>query len=240
MRNHHLTSSLVALLLCAAAGCATDGAAGDGTPVTGTSTYRDSSTTADGSPHQAAAPPAQSATVSLAVHGTGTLSGVDVSCPDAATGQFAALYQGQASLADGGTLSGALAATGEVTTPSGCTVSDLTVAAVTGITVRAELDATTTNCQTYCDASARADAESACEGNADQATCRSQAEASAAASCNTACTTQAHAIVAEASLGTGALGTIDADALHAGAFGDVDATFTFDHMEDAQGNRVHP
>ena len=240
MRNLHLTSSILSVLLCAAAGCATDGGAGDGTPVTGASTYRDSSTATDGSPHQAAAPPAQTATVSLAVDGTGTLSGVDVTCPDAAAGQFEALYHGQASIDGGGTLSGTLAAAGDVTTPSGCTISDLTVAAVTGVTLRAELEATTTNCQTYCDASARADAESECAGNADEATCRSQAQASAAASCNTACTTQAHAIVAEVSLGIDALGAIDADALHAGAFGDVDAGFTFDHLEDAQGNRLHP
>jgi len=240
MRNHRLTSSLLVLLVSAAAGCAADGAAGDGTPVTGTSTYRDSSTAADGSPHQAAAPPAQTARVALVVDGTATLSGAGVSCPDAAAGRFRARYAGQAAVDGGGTLSGTLAAAGTVTTPSGCAVSDLTVAAVTGVTLRAELDATTVNCQSYCDASARADAESSCQGSADQATCRSQAEASAAASCNTACTTQAHAIVAELSLGLGSLGTVDADTLHAGAFGDVDAAFTFDHLEDADGNRVHP
>ena len=239
MQTKPFSISRLSFILLAIAAC-TDGGAGGGTTVTGTSTYRDSRTNPDGTQHQAAAPPAQTASASLAVDGTGTLSGVDARCLDGATGQFHALYDGQASLAGDGTLSATLAAAGDVTTPSGCAIPDLVVGAVTGVHVRVELDATTTNCQSYCDASARADAESACETSTDQATCRSQAEASASASCQTACTTQAHAIVAEASLGAGALGTIDADALHAGALGNVDTSLTFDHMEDADGNRVHP
>jgi hypothetical protein len=215
--------TIVSLTACTSSSPATD--------VSGHAVYRDAATNADGSAHTAARPPAQAARVTLEIHGTGTMSGLDASCLDAASGQFRAVYHGDAQLADGGAMTAALDAAGAITTPSGCTIPSLTVGAVTGVTVRAELDATTTNCQSYCDASARADAEAQCGSAADQASCRASAEASASASCRTTCTSQSHAIVAETSLGIATLGQLDADQLRAGAFGAMSADFTFDRLQ---------
>ncbi|HTJ41080.1 MAG TPA: hypothetical protein VL463_03265 [Kofleriaceae bacterium] len=201
------------------------------TDVSGHAIYRDSTTNSDNTPHQAAQPAAQQAKVTLEVRGTGTMSGLDASCLDGASGQFQALYHGDASLGSSGSVDAALDAAGTITTPTGCAIPTLTVGAVTGVTLRAELDTTTENCDTYCAASARADAESQCAGQADEASCRASAEASAQASCKTTCTTQSHAIVAETDLGIAALGQLTADQLKAGAFGSLTADLTFAHLE---------
>ena len=85
------------------------------------------------------------------------------------------------------------------------------------------ITATTQSCKSYCEASARADAEAQCGATASAASCRAQAESTAAASCQTTCTTQAHSIVAEASLATSLFGGIDLNDLEAGSLGDLEA-----------------
>ena len=207
------------------------------TQVMGQAVYRDAMTDHTGAPQQPAAPPPQTANVTVTVDGTGTIPQVDQRCATDPVGAFEAHYAGSASLSSGSAYVAAIASgSGQLTTPSGCAVSNLTVGAITDVVVRAELAVNTENCQTYCAASARADAEAQCGATADEATCRADAESSAAASCQTTCTTQAHAIVAEISLGASALGQMTADQLRAAAFGDLSANLTFDHLEDASGN----
>jgi hypothetical protein len=226
MRNSLLLiSSLMIVAAC------TDSGAGGGSDVSGASTYRDAVTSSDGTARAPAKPAPQTMRVSMDVRGTGTMSGLDATCLDGTAGQFHAVYRGNASLTDGGSVAAALDAAASLTTPSGCTIPSLSAAAVTDVKVRAELDATTTNCSSYCEASARADAEAQCAGHADQAACRASAETSAAASCTTTCTQHSHVIVAETSLAASALGTVDADALRGGLFGALHADFTFDHLE---------
>lgn len=221
-------------VLCVSILAACGGGGGDSTDssVQGVATYRDASTDATGASRDPAAPPAQSATVTVTIRGNGTLTGLDPTCLDSASGQFDALYAGDAQLdSDGGYISSMGASDAALTTPSGCEIPDLTVGVITDIVVRAELDATTANCDSYCSASARADAEAECSAAPDRATCWSNTEASAKASCQTSCTTQSHAIVAETTIGAGGLGDLDADALRAAAFGELDADLTFDALE---------
>jgi hypothetical protein len=235
---HHASFRLRSILFFSLLISACDGNDA-GTTINGTGSYRDASTNPDGTAHAADQPAAADVSVSLVVRGTGQMKGLDASCLDGTSGQFRALYAGTTRLGDGGAVTASLDAAAAITTPSGCTVPDLSVAAVTGVTVRAELAATTTSCESYCAASARADAEAQCAGKADQVTCRTQAETSASASCRTTCTQQAHVIVAETSLAATLLGSVDADQLRAGAFGDLHADLRFDHMEDASGHAVH-
>src|SRR5204862_6466018 len=101
----------------------------------------------------------------------------------------------------------------------------------TDVVIRAELDATTQNCDTYCSASARADAEAQCSAAPDRASCWANAEGAAKASCMTECTTQSPTIVAETTIGASALGDLDADAIRAAAFGAITANLTFDTLE---------
>ena len=229
-----LRLSLLASCICSLVACGGDGGGDTGTEVQGVARYRDAQADAAGAPHEPAAPPAQDATITVTVRGTGTLSGVDPTCLDQATGQFHALYTGDAALDGTGGYVSSLAQAGAVLeTPSGCAIPDLTVGVVTDIVVRAELPVTTANCQSYCDASARAEAEAACEAAPDRAACWTSAEADARAACTTECTTQTTSIVAEATIGASALGDLelDADALRAAALGELDVDLTFDALE---------
>jgi hypothetical protein len=225
MRNSILFVSCAAVAACSS----NDDTASTG--VTGQAIYRDSTTNDDGSPHEAARPSPQTARVSLTVTGTGQASGLDLSCLDGTSGQFQALYTGSASVGDAGAVTATIASAAAITTPSGCVIPNLTVGAVTGVKLHAELDATTENCTAYCAASARADAEARCAGSANEASCRASAESSAQASCTTTCTTQSHAISADTELGAAAIGQLDADQLRAGGFGALQADLTFAQLD---------
>jgi hypothetical protein len=228
MQRIHVLSLSVFL----AVGCGGGDDPDTGSEVQGLTAYRDSSTDASGATRDPATPPAQSANVTVTVRGNGTLSGLDPTCLDSATGQFHALYDSTAQLdGDGGYVSSMAAADAVLQTPSGCAIPDLTVGVITDVVVRAELDVTTANCDTYCAASARADAEAECAAAPDRATCWAAAEADAAAACQTECTTQAEHIVAEASVSGSLLGELDADALRAAALGELEADLTFDALE---------
>lgn len=226
-------SALVACsTLIVVVGCTTDG--GDaGTEVSGTAVYRDAETDQAGVPIQAAAPPPQSARISILVKGSGQIPEIDPQCALDPAGMFEAHYLGTLAMSDGNVYAATVASgSGELQTPSGCAIPNLTVGVITDIVVRGELAANTTNCETFCSASARADAEAQCGASASTAECRAQYEAQASAQCTQTCTTTASNIVAEVSLAASLLGNIDADALRAAALGELHADLTFDHTED--------
>ncbi len=207
------------------------------TSVTGQAVYRDAATDHAGAQAEPAAPPAQGAKLSIVVEGAGTIPELDPQCALDPTGSFEATYLGTLDLSSDRIYASAFgAAAGSITTPSGCAIPELTVGVITDVRVRAELTANTQNCETYCAAAARADAEEQCGATA--AECRASAEAAASASCTTTCTTETHVIVAETSLLASLFGDIDAEALQAAALGDFEANLTFDHMEDRDGHVI--
>jgi hypothetical protein len=229
MSNHHLTLFFV---LTTVAGCTSD----DDTSasVSGQAVYRDAATEHDGAPRTAATPASQDAQVSIIVKGTGQIPQLDPKCALDPAGVFEARYLSTTTMKDGDIYT-ATVASGELQTPSGCAIPELTIGVITDVVVRGELTITTANCQSFCDASARADAEAQCGATSTAATCRAQYEAQASARCQTTCTTEARAIVAETSLSATLLGGLDADALRAAALGELTADLTFDHLEDEDG-----
>jgi hypothetical protein len=207
--------------------------------LSGTAVYRDSTTDHAGATKPAATPPAQSARISLVVKGSGTIPDLDSQCALDPAGQFEAHYLSTMTVSDGDAYTATVAkGSGQLQTPSGCEVPNLTVGVLTDVVVRGELTINTTNCETYCSAQARADAEAQCGASATAAMCRTQYEAQASGQCQTTCTTKAHAIVAEVSLSATLLGDLDADALRAAALGELTADLTFDHLEDAEGKHL--
>ena len=200
-----------------------------GTSVSGQAVYRDATTDHSGTQRSPSSPPAQEAKLSMTIKGTGTIPQVDPQCVTDPAGKFEARYLGMASIDDNVYL--ASFASGKITTPSGCEIPELTVGVVTEIVVRGELNTTTQNCQTYCEASARADAEAQCGASSSAAACRAQAESSAAAQCNTTCTTQKTKIVAETTIGVGTLGQVDASSLRSATFADLEGKLVFDALE---------
>lgn len=229
MRSYTLFITMLCTALTAACGSEEESTS----QVSGAMRYDDASTDASGNPREAEAPPpGTSIAVTVEVRGTGTLEGLDPQCLDGASGQFHALFDGAAVVDDDGAYVAAVGeGGGQIETLSGCAIPDLTVGLITDVVVRAEIEATTAQCESYCAASARAAAEAECAGSSDQASCRAAAESSASASCTTECTTQRDVIVAEASLAASLLGDLDAEALRAAALGDFTANLTFDHME---------
>jgi hypothetical protein len=208
----------------------------DTASLSGSATYRDAATDHDGATKPAATPPAQSARVSIVVKGTGTIPEIDPQCALDPAGQFEAHYLSTMSVTGDEVYSASVAeGSGQIQTPSGCAIRNLTVGLITDVVVRGELSINTTNCETFCSARARADGEAQCGASASAATCRAQYEAQASAQCQTTCTTKAHAIVAEVSLAASLLGDLDANALRAAALGELTANLTFDHLEDADG-----
>jgi hypothetical protein len=203
-----------------------------GTEIAGLAQYRDSATDHDGTARQPATPPPQQATAVVVVEGTGTFPQLDPACALDPAGAFTATFLGELTLsADGAYLAVLGAGSGTITTPSGCTLADLELGLVTDVRVRAELAATTENCSTYCEASARADAEAACGASAEAASCRTTAEAEARAACTTTCTRERTAIVAETSLRASVLAGLDAEMLRAAALGELQVHLVFDRAE---------
>lgn len=229
--------SLVTLLFVVGCGGNDDGRPSTTTAeLSGTSTYRDAETNHDGTERAPSAPPAQEADVFLLVKGSGQIPNVDPQCATDPAGAFEARFLSTATISpDEAYLAAFGESSGQITTPSGCEIPELTVGVVTDVIVRAELTINTENCQTYCEAHARAQAEAECGASPAAAQCRGAAEADATSQCTTTCTTQAHVIAAELSLGASALGTLDATKLRGAAFGELSADLTFDRLEDDQG-----
>lgn len=229
---HHLALASITVLAVACG----DDPSGSGEAVRGGIAYRDATTDHAGASRDPAAPPAQSATLTLIARGTATIPELDPRCAADPVGRFEARYVGSMVVDGGGAYTALIAGgSGAITTPSGCELPELTVGAITEVVVRAELDATTQTCQTYCQASARADAEQACGAHAAAASCRADLESQAAATCTSTCTTSAHAIAGEASVDASLLGELDVDALRAAAFGELEVDLVLDAMIDADG-----
>jgi hypothetical protein len=225
------------LLSCCLFACGGGDGSEPSTNVTGQAVYRDSSTDHAGIEQAPAAPPAQGATITIVVQGTGDIPTIDPQCALDPSGSFEAHYLGTLNLSDDDVYASSFGdAATQIQTPSGCEIPDLTVGVITDVRIRGELVANTQNCQTYCAATARANAEESCGATASSAECRATAETEATAACTTTCTTETHVIVAETSLVASLFGDLDARALRAAALGELEANLTFDHMEDAEGN----
>jgi hypothetical protein len=232
-----MTSRLAMLSFALVACGGGEGGEEPATNVTGQAVYRDAATDHAGAQAEPAAPPAQGAKLSLVIEGSGDIPELDPQCSLDPAGSFEAHYLGTLDLGDGSAyVSSFGSAAGEIVTPSGCEIPELTVGLVTDIRIRAELTANAANCESYCAASARANAEQECGATASSATCRAEAEATAQASCTTTCTTETHVIVAETSLAASLFGNLDAEMLQAAAFGELEVDLVFDHMEDQDGN----
>jgi hypothetical protein len=217
--------------------CTSDGDAG--AELSGKAVYRDSTTDHAGAPKAPDAPPPQNAHISMVVKGSGQIPQLDPQCALDPAGQFEAHYLGTLSASDGNVYAASIAeGSGTIQTPGGCAIPDLSVGLITDVVVRGDLTVNMTNCETYCTASARADAESQCGATASASTCRAQYETQASARCTQTCTTKASTIRAEISLTASILGELDAEALRAAAFGDLAADLTFDHMLDGNGERL--
>jgi hypothetical protein len=243
MTNLRRSLFLTSLALITTAACSSDDDGGTGgddaeTAVSGKALYRDASTDHTGQPHAAAAPAEQDVSLSIDVRGTGTLEGLDAQCSlEGASGQFEGVYQGSASLGDDGLFAELLASTAaSFQTPAGCEIPDLSIAAMTEIVVRAEITATTANCEAFCSAHARAEAEAECGATADAAACRADAEGELAGSCTTSCVAETHHIVAETALSADAVAAINAAGLTGTALGELDVDLVFDRVVDAEGN----
>lgn len=216
-----------------------NGTSSNTSQLTGDASYRDATTSDSGAPQQPSAPPAQQVDVRLEIQGTGTIPQIDPKCATDPVGAFVATYSSNAEISNGGGYAGAVASSsGTITTPSGCAIQSLTVGAVTSAKLVADLQITTENCQTYCEARARADAETQCGATASAATCRVQMESSLAASCQTTCTSQAHSIHAEADVTASALGQLTADELKAASFADLETKLEFATLVDASGHTL--
>jgi hypothetical protein len=232
MQKHTLFVSTLVIAIAVAA-CGGD-ADDTGAQAQGIAACRDATMNADGTAREPTPPPAQDARLEVTVSGTGTLDGIDPTCLDQASGQFRAIYDGTMAVGDDGAYVASLAEIdGRLESPLGCAIDNVTAGVVTDVVVRAEIEATTANCDWYCAAHGRAEAQAECSARPDRATCWSTVEAEAGAACRAACTTDTDLIVAEISLGAGAIGTgeLDGDALRAAAFGDMQVDVTFDHFE---------
>lgn len=228
-------SAYTAMTIAAAACGGADSTAD--TEATGEARFADAETRPDGTANEPARP--QSGfTVSVEVAGSGSLSGLDASCLDGATGQFEGLLGGTAEIDDGVYVAGVASGQGSFSTPSGCAIPDLEITALTRVVVRAELVASVQTCESYCSAKARQSAEGECSGSGDQASCRAAAEGDYSASCEVACEGSEHRIVAETEMSTAARAELLASQVAGSSLGTIAADLTFDHIEDGAGDPV--
>jgi hypothetical protein len=185
---------LIALL----AGCG-----GDRAQIAGDATYADASAMAAG----------QTTSVMVIMTGTGSIPYPDPDCSTDTPGAWQAIFNADADVADNGAYAASLEWM-ELTQPTGCKLSALDAAVVTGIDIHAEIPSTVDSCHTYCDAKTRAD------GNI-----------SGWETCQNKCTTQSRAIAADVSIGTGGIGQLDASLVREAAFHNLSASLTFDHLQ---------
>ncbi len=225
------------------AACAEPQADGE-TEATGKATYRDAETEPGGGPRTpervSPQPASDPMRVEILVDGTATFQVTEPQCQlDQASGAFDGLYEGEATIDDDGVyLASFASADATFETPSDCTLPELSIGTLTGVVVRAELTTTQQNCDTYCAAKARSEAEAECEGDADEATCRAAAESSYEATCETACAPSTHRIVARTALGVSALADLNASALTGTGLGTLEVDLMFDRIEDEDGQVV--
>jgi hypothetical protein len=169
------------------------------------------------------------------------MSGLQPECVlDGAAGAFEGEYAGEATIEDDGAYVAALASsTAQFFTPSGCLVPELEIAALTEVVVRASITATQPNCDAYCAAKARSEAEAECGATATSSTCRAAAGSEYQASCSIACSDGTdYRIVAETELSATAVAELSASQLSGLALGELSVDLTLDRIEDGQGQVV--
>lgn len=230
-------STRVGFLALAALAACTDDDGADKTStesaVTGKAVYRDAATDDTGNAREPAAPPPQQdVAFHVRLEGSASLLDLAPGCLLDPNGQFEAHYAGTLAIGEDGTCTGNLAESStRLVTAAGCLISDLEVGSVERVVVRAELTPTTTNCESYCEAHGRAEAELACSAATSVSECRATHAANTAASCRTTCMQRAHRIAAETSLDANAFAGLDADQLRAAALGRLVVDLEFDRME---------
>lgn len=224
----HLATASLALTAC------TTGEADVDTNASGHAVYRDATADHQGQSVAAARPDPQDIMLTMEVSGTASLPELEPRCAlDEVSGQVTALFAGEAVIDDEGVYTAALAS-GEATFVSagGCTLPPLELTAMTEVVVRAELEATTASCETYCQAGARAEGEAVCGAEPAAAGCRGETEAEYAASCTTACESEStRVIVAETSLSATAIAELNARTATGSGLGELDVDLVFDHIE---------
>lgn len=207
-------------------------------------TYRDAETEADGSPKEPAAPEEDSGPpmwVEVVVDAAAELDVSDPSCSlDGLGNSLEVLYSGEAVINDDGTYVAVFSSSeAEIIGAPECTLPDLSISAVTGVSVQGWYETTTQRCETYCESSARAEAEQACEGSSDEASCRAEAEAEHEASCTTSCEdAETYAIFAEASLGADQVAEVSTNMVSGDGMGSISADLRFEALVDSEGNTV--
>ena len=230
---------ILILLTLLALGC---GEADGETSATGAATYEDAETTREGSSAEPASPEdGTEMTVVLEVDGSGDFSISDPQCSlSGASGAVEGLYEGEGTVDGDGVYVASFASTNATfETPDGCEVPEVEVSAVTGISVVATIENTSSQCTTYCESKARSYGEAECAAAQDEATCRAEAEAEYQGSCETTCTDpQTRGITARTSLGAGALAGLAVGSLSGAALGELEVDLTFDHLEDEDGEEI--
>jgi len=225
---------MIAISLIAAAGCreASTAERESRTVLTGHVVYQDAQTDADGNHHDADVLAGASGTLRMMVHGNGSIAGT---CADAPTGAFVAYYDADVRIDSAGAFSAPLyPAAPAIYTASGCAVDELTVGAVTNVSISAAVRATPQRCAALCTATARARGEGDCSLSDDPAACRRSVQPASAADCADRCASQAAAIGGQGALDNNALPYVDADNLRQGNFGEISATLVFDRLYDDQ------
>lgn len=238
-----MTNSTIYLTLAALglAGAACSTSADQDTTAQGVASFEDAQTDSAGDSREPARPEPQDVDIEIRVEGTGVLSGLEPQCSvDELAGAFEAQLFGEAFVDDDGAyVAGMSSADALVQTPSGCEVPDLEVSAVTDVVIRGTIAATTHNCEAYCAAKARSQAEAACGAEASAADCRAAEEASYDGSCELSCTAgPRYVIAAETRLSASAVAALSLESLTAVALGAIEADLTFDHIEDEDGEPV--
>ena len=243
MYRHPPLCAALFLALVAASGCKKDESPGpqpepSASEARGQSTYTDQDRGQDGQTWTAERPEPQQSWMEVRAETSATFSVSDPGCElDALGGSLLVLFEGDAQIDSNGAYVSALTLA-SFETPSGCTVPEAELAAVTGITARMELPVTVENCQSYCDAKARAEAEQACEGDVDEASCRTDLEATYSSDCQTTCTTTAFAIGAETTLDVATTTAVGADLVATGALGSFTVDLMFEELSDDSGQTI--
>lgn len=221
-----------------------DEVSGD-TVASGKTAYEDSETDHDGMAQEPEAPAPQPESdpiqVEIVLSGTGDLGVVPSSCSlDQGAGQFTSLLSGTGEIDENGLyIAGFLSSEATFFSPSGCELPEVSVATLTSVEVVARLSNTQENCNSYCSAKARSQAEAECGSYPNDASCRVSAEADYTASCETTCNgASTRVIVARSSLSISAVATLNATALGVDGLGNIEVDLTFDHIEEANGEPV--
>lgn len=190
---------------------------------TGQATYKQAATAADGSSHDPQPVSRgdgsdQPVTFAASFEGTGSFGDLASICLPT-DGSFTGTSSSQGTMSSDGSFAGEVDASASdtvLTSTLGCVTQDLSIDALTSITITASITADTENCSNYCSADANAE----CESDGDRASC----EADFAASCEEECTTQRSSIVAETTLSSGS----ELDSLNSGLDGDAFGSFSTD------------